>query len=182
MSSNMVPQFLHNTDCEDIGTGDKKSGGSIGSLTQIKAPLWSLCKEEGQWNIPFVKAALGRGEDVNSKDETNTTALMFSVTRNKNSIVRLLLKEPSVDLNCKNIVGETALHFAAEAGNIEGVRLLLADPRLYTFNHENDYGNTPVMTAINRNEIDVLRKLISHPSISLETRNWRGWSLEEIAR
>ena len=69
-----------------------------------------------------------------------------------------------------------------DVGNIRGVRLLLADSRLNTLNDENDYGNTPVMTAINKNEIDVLRELVSHPSISLETRNWRGWSLEEMAR
>ena len=87
-----------------------------------------------------------------------------------------------MDVNCKNDFGETALHFAVDVGNIRGVQLLLADSRLNTFNQENDYGNTPVITAINRNEIGVLRQLVSHPSVNLETRNWRGWSLEEIAR
>ena len=170
-------------------------------LTQFKAPLWKLCQEGGRSNIPILEASLARGEDVNSKDETsNTTALMWAVTHNvcgkayysnfgtiviknqQNSMARLLLKQPSLDVNCKNNLGETALHCAVDVGNIRGVRLLLADSRLNTFNDENNYGNTPVMTAINKNEIDVLRELVSHPSTNLETRNWRGWSLEEMAR
>ena len=174
---------------------------AIGALTQFKAPpLWKLVdggvggfkrtkvkyvKYGGdEWIVPFVEATLARGEDVNSKDEANTTALMFAVGSNQNSIARLLLKEPNINVNCKNDFGETALHFAAGVGNIRGVQLLFEDSRrrLNIFNQENDFGNTPVVTAINRNEIDVLRQLVSHPSVNLETRNWRGWSLEEIAR
>ena len=174
---------------------------AIGALTQFKAPpLWKLVdggvggfkrtkvkyvKYGGdEWIVPFVEAALARGEDVNSKDEASTTALMFAVGSNQNSIARLLLKEPNLDVNCKNDFGETALHFAAGVGNIRGVQLLFEDSRrrLNIFNQENDFGNTPVVTAINRNEIDVLRQLVSHPSVNLETRNWRGWDLEEIAR
>ena len=200
----MVLQFPHNSDGDEteIEPDEKSSRWERCGLTQYKTPpLWKLCKEGGRYNIPFLEAALGRGEDVNSKDETsNTTALMWAVTHNvcgnayystfgtiiiqnhQHSMARLLLKQPSLDVNCKNNLGETALHCAVEVGNIQGVRLLLADFRLDTFNDENDHGNTPMMTAINKNQIDVLRQLVSHPSIDLETRNWRGWSLEEMAR
>ena len=53
-----------------------------------------------------VRAALARGEDVNSKDSIGWTALMLAVDRKHNSIVKLLLDQPAVDVNVKNTIGD----------------------------------------------------------------------------
>ena len=144
------------------------------------APLWKLCKEG---NLAEVRAALARGEDVNGRrNSTNSTGLMLAVGNNHNSIVRLLLEQPTVDLNCTNIHSTTALHWAANAENVEAVRLILADPRLNTVNHKNRIGQTPVMIAMRYNKVNALRLLVAHPSVDLDTRDGEGKSLEDWAR
>ena len=141
------------------------------------APLWKMCE---QGNLAGVRAALARGEDVNSKDGNNTTGLMWAVKQKHNSIVRLLLEQPTLDLNCSDGVGRTALHWAFN--NVEAVRMLLADPRLTTANHYDWGDQTPVMYAMILNRMDVLRELVAHPSVDLDTRHRDGRSLEEWAR
>ena len=78
-----------------------------------------------------MRVALDSGRNVNSC-KGNTSGLMGAVGNFHNSIVSLLLEQPTVDLNGIDVSGETALHFAAKTGNVEGVRLLLGDPRLTT--------------------------------------------------
>ena len=71
------------------------------------SPLWELCRNG---NLAWVQAALARGEDVNSKDSIGWTALMLAVDRKHNSIVKLLLDQPAVDVNVKDNGGDTVLH------------------------------------------------------------------------
>ena len=147
------------------------------------APLWEMCKHG---NLAGVRAALARGEDVNFKDiskknGSDITGLMCAVILKHNSIVRLFLEQPTLDLNYSDGgYGLTALHCAAHAENVEAVRMLLADPRLTTANHYDWAGRTPVMAAMLKNNVDALRELVAHPSVDLDTRD--GRSLEEWAR
>ena len=87
------------------------------------SPIWDLC-EEG--NLEEVRAALARGEDVNSSDG-DMTGLMLALHRGHNSVVELLLSQPSLDVNSSDSGGSTALHWVDS--NVTGLRLLLADPR-----------------------------------------------------
>ena len=133
-------------------------------------------------NLKAVRAALTRGEDVNSKDVGGGTPLRWAVVNKENSIVRLLLEQPALDLNlADDKEGDTALHLAVIIDNVEGVRLLLADPRLDP-NQKNNDGHAPVMNAMFFCKVDALRELVAHPSVDLDTRNRLGWSLEEMAR
>ena len=121
---------------------------------------------------------------MNSKqDAITTTGLFYAVEKKHNSIVRLLLEQPTADLNNTDMCGDTALHCAVyHDGNIEAVQLLLADPRLNTVNHKNNDGETPVMLAMIFGNMDALRKLAFHSSVDLDTRDDQGRSLEEVAR
>ena len=151
------------------------------------ALLLKLCMK-GAWvkilvkDLKAVKTVLKKGEDVNSKDEDKKTGLMWAMINQHNSIVSLLLEQPTVDLNCVDNRGMTALHHAAIFDNGLGVRLLLADPRLTTVNHKDKHGNTPVMAAMENDWLNALRKLVSHPSTDLDIRNERGESLDDMAR
>ena len=126
-----------------------------------------------------MRAALARGVDVNERRPTFAqTGLMMAVGYNKHSIVRLLLEQPTLDLNATDHMEWTALHYAAWGGNVEGVRLLLTDPRLNisNANKKDKFGKTPVMVAMQRNRINVLRELVAHPMIELDT------SLKDVAK
>ena len=134
-------------------------------------------------DLAEVRKAIARGEDVNKKFWTGVgekTGLMLAVECKHNSIVKLLLEQPTLDLNLTDDCGWTALHMAVIIDNVEGVKLLLADPRLNT-RKDND-GWTPVMTAILHKNVDVLRELVAHPSVDLDARDELGLSLEDRAR
>ena len=143
--------------------------------TIAMVPLWQLCWEG---RLQEVRVALDSGRNVNSC-KGNTSGLMGAVGNFHNSIVSLLLEQPTVDLNGTDVSGETALHFAAKTGNSEGVRLLLGDPRLTTANHKDNKGITPVMVALARNQGDSLRELVAHLSVDIpikdRDRAWRVW-------
>ena len=138
----------------------------------------------------MVRAALARGEDVNSKSGSNSTGLIEAVMNDQhnsretnNALVRLLLEQPTVDLNCVETgMSSTALHWAAYWDNVEVVQLLLDDPRLNTANCKDKNGNSPVMLAMIYNKVNALRKLVAHPSVDLDTKDGMGWSLQWVAR
>ena len=133
-------------------------------------------------DLKAVKTALKKGEDVNSTDEDMKTGLMWTMINQNNSIARLLLEQPTVDLNCIDNRGMTALHHAAMIDNVEGVQLLLADPRLTTPNLKDKLGFTPLMAAMRNNRMNALRELVAHSSIDIDTRNERGESLDDMVR
>ena len=131
----------------------------------IKALFWQLCKEG---KVAEVREALLREEGVNSEDEFATTGLMWAVMNKHNSIVRLLLEKPTVDLNSTDNNGRAALHHAAIVDNFEAVQLLLANPRHKMANHEDDVGLTPVMLANKFENMNALRMLVVHRSVDLD--------------
>ena len=150
------------------------------------APVWQLC-EGGE--LAELRLALIRGEDVNSikDEECKETGLMLAVLQEHNSVVRLLLEQPTLDLNCTDSQGATALHHAADGDNAEAAKMLLADPRLNTANLKDEYGDTPAMYTMTHEcdqpaAINVLRELVAHPSVDLDIREESGMSLEEVAR
>ena len=142
--------------------------------------LWQLCE---QGDIVGVRAALARGEDVNSKDAYNDTGLMCAVMGKHNELVKFSVEQPTVDVNCTDGNSFTALHIAAEEDNVEAVQMLLADARINTANQKNLYGDTPVMYAMAVKSLNTLRELVTHPSINLDTKDSFGKGLvEEVAR
>ena len=106
---------------------------------------------------------------------------MLAVRNKHNSIVKLLLEQPTLDLNSADQEGKTALHWAAYKNNVEGTKLLLADLRLNTHNHKDYDGRTPVMRAVFKNRVNIVRELVARPSVDLDTRSGLGFSLEDCA-
>ena len=78
--------------------------------------LIEFCKKG---DLKEVKAALQRGDDVNTKDKYGCTGLIWAVINNHNSVVALLLKTPNIDVNCSE-TGGCALHWAVTSENNEG--------------------------------------------------------------
>ena len=136
-----------------------------------------LC-EEGR--LEEVRAALARGQDVNSSVRDNRTGLMGAILGGHNSVVELLLSQPSLNVNSTTSIGATALHLACP--NVTGLRLLLADPRLTSINARDGFGNTPLMWAVSDGSVECVRELVMVEGVDLETRDDDGTSLEQVAR
>ena len=128
------------------------------------SPLWQLC-EDGK--LAEVRAALARGEDVNSKDSSGRTALIIAVLNEHNSIVKLLMDQPAVDVNMKNDYGRTALHYAAWSNNTEGARMLLLHKDIFS-NVTDDNGDSALVLAVRKRNEEVLRELVEHQCVSLD--------------
>jgi len=133
-------------------------------------------------DLEGVKAALKRGDDVNTKDIYGETGLMRAVRLKHNSVVALLLNTP----NWKSEDGWSALHSAVNWENIEGLKLLLSHPSItaLTINQKDNYhGRTPVMLAVKmRNRLKHLEVLVADPRVDLDTTDKKGRSLEKVAR
>ena len=82
-------------------TSVREVAGSNATMSLIE-----FCKKG---DLEGVKAALQRGEDVNTKDDAGRTGLMWAVIYNHNSVVALLLNTPNIDVNQKDNQGKCAL-------------------------------------------------------------------------
>ena len=136
------------------------------------ARLTVLC---GNGNLDEVQSLLARGEDVNEKDPFGKTALMWAVMDKHNSIVKLLLDQPAVDVNVKNSIGLTALHYAASANNAEGARMLLLHKNFNSANVTDNGGLTALMVAVICGKEEVLRELVKHQCVSLDVGMLAGY-------
>ena len=125
-----------------------------------------------------MRAALERGEDVNSRDairDSNWTPLMHTAGQHKEhpfhenhvSILRLLLEHPSIEVNLAGEKGVTALHLASLHGNIEAVELMLASQRL-DVNCKDWKLMTPLMIAAEKvGNIDIFKLLLADPRVDV---------------
>ncbi len=81
--------------------------------------IWAAERED----LRLVETLLGKGADVNAKDQNSDTALMKASQNGRLEIVKLLLKR-GADVNLKDRSGDNALSQAARARHLE-VALLL---------------------------------------------------------
>ena len=135
------------------------------------SPLWELCRDG---KLAEARAALARGEDVNRQGSNGRTALMRAVWHKHNSIVKLLLDQPAVDVNVKNNCGRTALHWAAVSNNAEGARMLLLHKDFNSAHVTDNYGDTALMRAVENGKEEVVRELVKHQCVSLDVGNLEG--------
>jgi ankyrin repeat protein len=93
-------------------------------------------KGPGRWKMDMIQLLLKNNADIEAKDDTRRTALLWAAVTGKTELVELLLSgeyAKPADVSASNNRGRTALHFAAEGNQVEVVRILLehsADPRL----------------------------------------------------
>ena len=80
-----------------------------------------LCKSG---NIAEVERAITEGANVNSRDNTGTTALMYLVLNGYTDIAELLMRY-GADVNARELRGLTALMLASWKGHAETAELLL---------------------------------------------------------
>jgi len=124
-----------------------------------------------------VKAALQRGDDVNTKDEYGKTELIYAVIYQHNSVLTLLLNTPNIDVNLKSgrDEGLCALHWAVNESNNEAVKLLLNVPNI-DVNIVNNSGESALHEAVKRHNNEGLKLLLDVPTIDVNLVNFDGKS------
>ena len=75
-----------------------------------------------------VKAAVGRGVDVNSVDSAGQSGLMEAVKNSHNTVINWLLQQRDIDVSRRGMWGYTALHEAVYGNKPAILSLLLAHP------------------------------------------------------
>lgn len=96
------------------------------------------------------------GVDIDSRDESGWTALMYSVKEGYDGIVQLLITA-GADVNLKNSAGETALHLAAKHDRVEATRLLLESAADFTARDEEN--RLPLYRAIEQRHAEIIDML-----------------------
>merc|ERR1711971_672766 len=139
--------------------------------------IMSLDEFSEEENLECVKAALQRGDDVNTKDEYGNTELISAVLFNHNSVVALLLNTPNIDVNIVDRHGESALHWAVNEYNEynETLKLLLNVPNL-DVNIVNTSGESALHEAVHRHRNEALELLLDVPTIDVNLVNFDGKS------
>lgn len=108
-------------------------------------------------NVRVVEHLLAR-DDLRVNLRSDKTALMCAASNDQLKIVMLLLKDPRVSINDQNDFGATALMLASSFGYTSVVGALLdagADTEIT--DGTKDGGGTPLLRAIDENQIPVVR-------------------------
>ena len=139
------------------------------------------------------------GVDWNSKDLLGFSAIMIAVKYLYLEILEILLAVPDIDVNCYNKDGKGLAEIAIETNGqgvivvtvgssqsvtdltVKCVEMLSKDTRV-NWNNKNVNGETPVVSAVKENSIEIAKILLQVPSVDLEITCKDGSSLEQIAR
>ena len=129
----------------------------------------SLVDLSEKGDLDGVIAALQKGADVNTKNESKKTGLMKAVFNNHNLVVDLLLKTPNIDVNQKDEWGHSGLNWAVFSRNSDAFKLLLNIPNI-DVNSEDD-SRSAVYVAVFHDNVTALKLLLNHPSLTAATLN-----------
>ncbi|VDI15764.1 Hypothetical predicted protein [Mytilus galloprovincialis] len=129
-------------------------------------------------NNDLVNSFIQNKIDLNSKANTDSTALMLAVKGERCSTARILLLNEA-DVNKSDYHNNTPLIEASRSGNMDVVSLLLEYKA--NINDSNHIGNTALIEASKLGHIDVVKKLLKSGADILHV-NKKDWDAISEAR
>jgi ankyrin repeat protein len=138
----------------------------------------ALRKAAQDGDIKAVNALLAKGTNVNARDETGKTALLWvAPARDNPEMVQDLISQ-GADVNATDKNGETALMIAASQDNPGIIEELLAAGA--KVNAANNVGQTALMEAAFRANIEIVKTLLAHGA-DLKLKDKKGRAAFEVA-
>ena len=138
---------------------------------------WRKAAQDG--DLPAVKDLLSKGANVNGRDETGKTALLWvAPARDNPEMVKVLLAK-GADVNAKDRDGETALMIAASQSNPGILAVLLAAGA--EVNAQNKAGGTALMAAAFRANLDEIKILLAKDA-DLKLKDKKGRTAFDVAK
>ena len=133
---------------------------------QLDNMLLNACKNNQK---SVVQTFLKRGGvDVNKRDESGNTPLIYVCLKNARDLVKLLL-EHGADANLGNQKNRMPLHFAAETGNFEIIALLTGAGA--DVNCTDNNGVTPLMLMAQNGKTDAALRFIRNPDVDPQIKD-----------
>ncbi len=149
---------------------------AVGQNSPIDAALRQSAQDG---DIVAVKAFIADGADVNSRDKTGKTPLLWVAPARDNPEMVKLLVEHGADVNAHDYRGETALMIAASQSNPGIMKALLeAGAKV---NAQNDEGMTALMSATARANVDEINILLANGA-DAKIKDKKGRVAADIAR
>lgn len=108
------------------------------------------------------------GVNVNKRDETGNTPLIYACIKNSRDIVKLLL-ENGADSGLCNINSRAPLHFAAETGNKEIIALIVEAGADVNCSDKN--GVTPLMLMAKFGKTDAALTYIKNQNVDISLKD-----------
>jgi len=99
--------------------------------------------------------------DINIKNNEGNTALFFAIKDDARMIIELL-QEYKTDLFIENNRKQIPLHYAASIGNFSFVKMQLKENHSFDINGKDKYGNTILMYAIQKRNVESAFQIIKH--------------------
>lgn len=136
---------------------------------QLDNMLLQACKNNQKGVVQtFLKRG---GVDVNKRDESGNTPLIYACRKSARDLVKLLL-DNGAEADLGNQKSRTPMHFAAEAGNFQIISMLI-DAGADVNCTDND-GVTPLMLLAQNGKTDAALKLIQNPDIDMAIKDNSG--------
>ncbi len=136
---------------------------------QLDNMLLQACKNNQK---SVVQTFLKRGGvDVNKRDESGNTPLIYACQKSARDLAKLLL-EHGADAGLGNQKNRMPVHFAAESGNIQIINMLIdagAD-----VNCTDNNGITPLMLLAQNGKTDAALKLLKNPDTDISIKDNDG--------
>lgn len=136
---------------------------------QMDNMLLQACKNNQKGVVmTFLKRG---GVDVNKRDESGNTPLIYVCLKSARDLVKLLL-DSGADVNLGNQKNRMPLHFAAQTGNFQIISMLCeagAD-----VNCTDNDGVTPLMLLAQNGKTDAALQLLKNPDIDVSIKDNAG--------
>ena len=107
--------------------------------------------------------------DWNKRDNDGWTPLHWALSWGHSNIVDIIVQQPNIDYDVKTEAGSTLAQAAVLGGNVKSVKTLTGEATFDCWNVPNSNGDTPVMTALERNMTDLVEILLRCPRIDIHT-------------